>query len=143
MDAKETLELWRDAREHFETGDLQHKEGECIAALRTLWDALSETLAAKFALEAQVAETEKELAEGDYWMMRAKDFAANGGCPSCFASDEAGHKDGCEVAALEAQVAAMRKAGGKLADRLIGLHKPLVGRPIDRELADWRKAAGG
>ena len=54
MDAKETLELWRDAREHFETGDLQHKEGECIAALRTLWDALSETLAAKFALEAQV-----------------------------------------------------------------------------------------
>jgi len=48
-----------------------------------------------------------------------------------------------QVAALEAQVAAMRKAGGKLADRLIGLHKPLVGRPIDRELADWRKAAGG
>ena len=57
---------------------------------------------------------EQEMEDGDYWQERAKMFMENGGCPVCFASDEAGHEDGCpygqaESRALAAETLAERR----------------------------------
>lgn len=38
----------------------------------------------------------QEAKEGDGWQAKAKEWFENGNCPVCFASDEEGHKPGCE-----------------------------------------------
>jgi len=59
---------------------------------------------AMYAVAAQVIRSlETELAEGDYWMQRAKTFSENGGCLECFGTDEGGHKPGCHIGQFEAE----------------------------------------
>ena len=53
---------------------------------------------------------DEELADGDYWQERAKKFMESGGCPVCFASDEAGHEDGCPWGQAESRLSAAVKA---------------------------------
>ena len=54
---------------------------------------------------------EAELEDGDYWMGRHENMVENGGCPVCFRDDESigthGHFPGCELAILEAKLAAL------------------------------------
>ena len=51
-------------------------------------------------LSERCRELKTELDEGDYWMERAKQSLANGTCPVCFATDEAGHINGCWIGTL-------------------------------------------
>ena len=44
-----------------------------------------------------------KLAEGDYWMARAKAYLESGCCPVCFATDESGHKGDCPWGQAEAE----------------------------------------
>jgi hypothetical protein len=41
--------------------------------------------------------------DDDAWMQRAKEYAENGGCPVCFATDEDGHTSDCEWGQAEAR----------------------------------------
>lgn len=50
----------------------------------------------------------EEIESGDYWMERSKDYLDNGGCPVCFATDEAGHTNDCAWGQAEAEVARLK-----------------------------------
>jgi hypothetical protein len=45
--------------------------------------------------QAEIKRLRAEIADGDYWQVRATQAIQNGTCPICFATDEAGHKQGC------------------------------------------------
>lgn len=49
-----------------------------------------------------------EIKEGDYWMKRSIEFQELGGCPVCFATDEAGHNPGCLWGSDEAEIERLR-----------------------------------
>lgn len=53
---------------------------------------------------AEVERLREELCDGDYWMERSKAFHECGGCPVCFATDEAGHTTNCPWGKDEAEI---------------------------------------
>jgi hypothetical protein len=67
---------------------------------------------------SEIDRLRSEINDGDYWMERSKLFQENGGCPVCFAKDEAGHTDDCEWGKAEAEVERLRGLCGE-AERVI------------------------
>ena len=43
----------------------------------------------------EIVRLRAEIADGDYWQVRATQAIEVGMCPICFETDEAGHKPGC------------------------------------------------
>ncbi len=58
--------------------------------------------------EATKRKLREQLVHGDYWQERSKLFHELGGCPVCFATDEAGHKPDCPWGKDEAELARLR-----------------------------------
>ena len=52
-------------------------------------------------LQAELDKEIKQLEESDAWMIKAKEASEGGMCSECFATDEAGHKEGCYILELE------------------------------------------
>jgi len=62
------------------------------------------------AVARYLASALEELIEGDYWQKRSIAFRESGGCPVCFAADEAGHTKDCPWGKDEARLAELREA---------------------------------
>ncbi len=116
-DVKETYRNIIDEKCH---GDEIHCT--CVPALRTELKALKE-----------------EIENGDYWMKRFKDFNEGGGCPHCFETDEAGHKEGCYVLELETKLKAFEEKAYLILDKLSKANKEIIAlkslkRPTEGEI---------
>lgn len=75
-----------DERDGFKNGQLQNMVND-LMDVNTKW-----------------ANKVRELEESDSWMLSAKEFLENGGCPICFTTDEAGHTKECVWGQTEMKV---------------------------------------